>query len=194
VSQSTDAKELTTLVATSSPRLGSRNDPFALSPAEKQFEQKQLAERFYSEAGGPFPASFEYKPEYVVTAPPIVEPQPYRRLSGVVIGDSVLGLLEMGGGEVVLIRPGMSIPNTEWKVISIDETKAVLRRPGSRLPKEITVKLEAAPAGTAPVGGAGNAGFGPGGAGMPGGFPGAPGGFPGGPGGRGPGGGRLGGE
>lgn len=164
LTQSTDPKEVETLVATNAPRLGSRNDPFALFPAEKAFEQQQFAERVFSESGS-FPSYFEVKPEYVQQAPPALEPQPYRRLSGVVIADSVLALLEMNDGNpAVLIRPGMTIPGTPWKVISIDENKAVLRRAGSTLPREITVKLEANPAQVAPAGG--GAGFGaPGGLG-----------------------------
>ncbi len=188
VTQSADPKEIQTLVAAVSPRLGSRRDPFALSVAERNFDRQMMSERFYSESGGSFPSLFEVKDEAVVTAPPIVEAQPYRRLSGIVIGDSVLALLEMGGGEVVLIRPGMMVPNTEWKVISIDETKAVLRRAGNRLPREITVKLEAAQAGTQGFGNPGNAPGGLGGPGMPPGF-----GGPGGPSGFGGGGGRIGG-
>lgn len=167
VTQSTDRKEIETLVAAVAPRLGSRVDPFALLPAEKAFDQQQFAERLFAESGS-FSTYFQVAPEYIQQAPPVVEPQPYRRLSGVVIADSVLALLEMNDGNPpVLIRPGLQVPGTPWRVISIDENKAVLRRSGNTLPREITVKLEANPAQVAPQGG----GF-PGG--MPGGFPGGP--------------------
>lgn len=171
VIQSTDPKEMETLVAAVAPRLGSRVDPFALFPEEKAFDRQQFAERLFAESGS-FPSYFEVAPEYIQQAPPVLEPQPYRRLSGVVIADSVLALLELNDGNpAVLIRPGMQVPGTPWRVISIDENKAVLRRSGNTLPREITVKLEANPAQIAPQGG----GFGgPGGmpGGMPGGFPG----------------------
>jgi hypothetical protein len=67
---------------------------------------------------------------------PVVEPQPYRRLSGIVVGDSVLALIVMGDGAgPQIIRPGLRIPNSPWRVISIDEEQAVLRRDGDVLPR-----------------------------------------------------------
>lgn len=129
-----------------------RNDPFALLGEERGFEMMQSSERIAAESGG---FSFDYEPP-VDTAPTvIVEPQPYRRLAGVIVGESVLGLIDMGGGRLEIIRPGQRIPNSEWTVISIDEEKAVLRRSGNRLPRQITVRLESPPynPGQAPAGG-----------------------------------------
>ena len=70
-----------------------------------------------------------------------VEPQPYRRLSGILIGDSVLAILEEGGKSTI-VRPGMMIPDTNWRVVSIDKDKAILRREGPQLPHEVEVRLE----------------------------------------------------
>jgi hypothetical protein len=96
-----------------------------------------------------------------------------------VVGDSVLALIDMGNGTTELIRPGQRIPGSEWTVVSIDEEKAILRRGGNRLPRQVTVRLELPPPG---FGGGGNTGGFPGGPTGPGGPPGGPGMPPGGPG------------
>jgi len=156
-----------------------RSDPFALRPDEKQFDTVQSGERVLAESG--------WRQDFTVTSPfpetpaPVLEQQPYRRLSGVVIGDSVLALIDMGNGNSYLIHPGESIPDSEWKVVSIDMDKAVLHRGGNVLPHDVVVRLELPPPG---MGGSTTGGFGgPGGpGGPPPGFGGPPGGM-GGPGG-----------
>lgn len=123
----------------------SRPDPFALKSGERAFDVSQTAERFLSENG--FIMGYEPKP-VVEERPPVTEEQPYRRLSGVIVGESVLAIIEMGGGAgTQIIRPGQMIPNSEWRVVSIDEDKAILRRSGNKLPKEIIVRLESRPIG-----------------------------------------------
>lgn len=127
-------------------RSGINRDPFALKPGEKGYETQQETERVLGQTGG-FSVEFtppEPKPE---EAPRILQPQPYRRLSGVVVGDSVMALIDMGDGTSTLIRPGMTLPppNSEWRVVSIDEEKAVLRRNGNILPHQVTVRLESPP-------------------------------------------------
>ena len=166
VAQSADPKRFATLVASRAPGFGpGRKNPFALTQEEADYELQQTSERLLSTAGG-FSLQYQLPPE-TDTALPFVEPQPYRRLAGIVVGDSVLAIIDLGDGRTEIIRPGMKIPNTEWTVVSIDEDKAVLRRSGKALPKEIIVRLESPPPGTA-VGGAigggagGAAGFGPG--------------------------------
>jgi len=145
-----------------------RFDPFALLSEERGYELSQTSERFASESGG---FSFDYVPP-VETAPTVVvEPQPYRRLAGVIVGESVLALIDMGDGRLEIIRPGQRIPNSEWTVISIDEEKAVLRRSGNKLPRQVIVRLESPPY---------NPGQGGGGAPAGGGLPGPAGGPPGG--------------
>lgn len=155
-----------------------RTDPFALKPGEMAYDKQQDAERVFA-ASGPFAP--EFAPP-VSTEKPLLptEPQPYRRLEGIVVGDSVLAIIDMGDGTTVLIRPGQQIPNSEWRVASIDEEKAVLVRGGNVLPRQITVRLESPPPGMQPSTGFGGGGTGFGG---PGGVPGmGPGGMP--PGGR----------
>lgn len=183
VTQSTDANRFKTFVAARGRSLGpARPDPFALTAAERLFDEGQSSQRLLGLAGG-FQQEFT-PPDDTVALAPVVEPQPYRRLSGVIIGDSVLALIEMGDGRPPeIIRPGMRIPNSPWRVISIDQDKAVLRRADNVLPRQIEVRLESPPAGFTAPGGA-PAGGAPGGfpGGPPGGFPGGPpGGFPGGP-------------
>ncbi|HEY3780742.1 MAG TPA: hypothetical protein VGL56_06650 [Fimbriimonadaceae bacterium] len=124
-----------------------RADPFALMPNEEAYEKQQLAANLATNYGT-FPMFYEAPPEEETA--PEVEPQPYRRLAGILIGDSVTALIDMGtGGPPVSIHPGMIIPGTNWMVVSIDEEKAVLRRVNSnRLPSEIIVRLEVAPPGS----------------------------------------------
>lgn len=151
ITQSTDAKLFPALVAQSDPKFGrGRADPFSLTPAERDYDMQQGMERLLNQASG---FSIQFQPKEDVVEQPIIEPQPYRRLSGIVVGDSVLAILDMGNGSPVIIRPGQRIPNSEWTVVSIDEDKAVLRRGGNRLPHQVTVRLESPPPG---LGGAAN--------------------------------------
>ncbi len=184
-----DGKVFKALAANKKLQAGpARPDPFALTGLERQYDIKQTSYRVF--AGPGFFNEFTPEPP-PDTTPPALEPQPYRRLSGIVVGDSILGIIDMGNGTPPqVIRPGQQIPNSEWKVVSIDEEKAVLRRGGNVLPKEIVVRLESPPGGAfggggnnPPQGGQGQGGpppgFGPprgqGGPpnGPPGGFPGA---------------------
>jgi hypothetical protein len=174
VTQSSDATQFPKLVATNARRFHTRPDPFALTSAERSFDFSQEAEKVFGEIGG-FPTYVQ--PEESVAPTLQLEPQPYRRLSGVVVGDSVLAIIEMGPGEgTQLIRPGQRIPNSPWTVVSIDQDRAVLRRDGDVLPKEIEVRLETPPPGygpaatpEAPTGGPPGFGGGPRGPGGPGG-------------------------
>lgn len=142
-------------------KFSKRKDPFALKSNEASFDQSQSSLRVFNEIGG-FSMQYNPPPEEAPSAQDIPEPQPYRRLAGVVVGDSVLALIDMGDGRPVeIIRPGQQIPNSEWTVASIDTEKAVLTRKGNQTPRRVTVKLESAPPGAAgAVGGAG--GFTPG--------------------------------
>lgn len=167
-----DATLVANLKTRSSGNLGQsfspRSDPFALLSEERSFETRQTSERVLGEMGG---WRFDYEAPAPVETSDAQEPQPYRRLAGVIVGESVLALIDMGDGRLEIIRPGQRIPNSEWTVVSIDEDKAILRRGGNRLPRQIVVRLESPPAGFG--GGGGN------GAGAPGGGPGMPGGGPG---------------
>ena len=179
-----DATKLTSLVAkrASAGSFGiARSDPFALTTMEKYFETQQTTERIFGSGSG-FSVQLTPKPDTSEDVVPIEE-QPYRRLSGIVVGDSVLAILEEGGVSTI-ITPGMKIPNTPWTVVSIDTDKAVLRRSGNVRPTQVVVRLETPRDGVQQ-----NPGGNGGGGGFPGGGPGGrPGGFPGGPGGRGKGG------
>ena len=151
----------------STARFSHRGNPFALNADEKAFDVAQASERIVIE-GGSFGLLYEPPVDTLPNAEP-VEPQPYRRLSGILVGDSVLAILEEGGSSVI-VRPGQLIPNTNWRVISIDLNKAVLRREGStRLPREVEVKLEIGlPSFQNPGGGSGGVGGAPQGSGAPG--------------------------
>lgn len=161
VEVASDPAKLTNLVASRS--FASRPDPFALLPTELAFERSQRAERFVQESGG---WSVRFTPPEQDVAQEVVEPQPYRRLAGVLVGETVSAILMMEDGRAEIVHPGMRVPNSEWTVASIDENRAVLTRTGDRLPRRIVVNLESPPPGF--------------GAGAPGGFAPQPG-FPGGP-------------
>jgi hypothetical protein len=117
-----------------------RPDPFALRASEIAYDRAQFAARLV-ETGG-FYQTIAEEPE-----PPVetfeVEPQPTRRLAGIILGDSITALIDMGTGQLTLIRPGQRIEGTEWVVQSIDEEKAILRRVGSnKRPKYVVVRLQ----------------------------------------------------
>jgi hypothetical protein len=139
IAKSMDPTRLNPYIA-STARYGHRANPFALNASEKAFDIAQGSERVVIE-GGAFGSLYEEPEDRLPTAEPM-EPQPYRRLSGILIGDSVLAILEEGGKSTI-VRPGMMIPDTNWRVVSIDRDKAVLRREGStRMPREVEVRLE----------------------------------------------------
>lgn len=147
VAQSTDTTRLTNLGRLALQYGPARPDPFALRPDERRFDEDQEYERIFQSTGG-FTVQYEAPVE---TAPQVFnEPQPYRRLSGIVQGDTITALLELENGTTVLVRPGMRVPNTNWTVVAIDNEKATLRRPGNVLPRQITVRLESPPAGLRP--------------------------------------------
>lgn len=119
-----------------------RTDPFGLLRQESAYERSQRAERLMQESGG-FLTVWEPGPGPSAIPPTIqMEPQPYRRLSGILIGDSVLAIMELENGTTIIVRPGTKIPNTDWTVVSLDADKAVLRRPGNLRPTQIVVRLE----------------------------------------------------
>ncbi|MBL8060288.1 MAG: hypothetical protein JNK63_06190 [Chthonomonas sp.] len=140
---------------------GRRSDPFSLLAVERTFESRQQAERARMEYGGWFAPEFDWDSVGISgTAQPqlVVEPQPYRRLSGILLGNGVAALIEWEDGRVFEITPGSQIPGTDWVVISIDSERAILRRSGNRLPKEIIVRL--GPRGSEFGGGGGGGGGG----------------------------------
>ncbi|HMS54462.1 MAG TPA: hypothetical protein PKA27_03600 [Fimbriimonadaceae bacterium] len=138
-----------------------RRDPFALLPAEIEFEKSQRSAYFVDTTGG---FSFRYTPPPEVDDRPVVEPQPFRRLAGIIIGDAISALIDMGDGQgFQIVRPGSKLG--EWTVVSIDEEKAVLTRAGNKLPKAVEVFL-AEPQAGAGGGGGGNQGGGAAGGGQ----------------------------
>ena len=151
-------------VLAGSRRFGSRPDPFALLGPEIQFQNDQTIASYMSNSGG---FALEINPEEDSAEPenpPVLEPVPAWRLSGVIIGNGVMALLDTGQ-RVYEIRPGMLIPGTDWRVAAIDSERALMvREPGSnKLPSSFEVTLQGpVGGGLAPTGG-GNAGGGAGG-------------------------------
>lgn len=161
VQQSSDSKLISNLAQRVQP---TRSDPFALLPVELRFDQSQRGELLLQQSGG-FSTMFEPEEEVDESQIDAPEPQPYRRLAGILVADTVSAIIIMEDGNAYLIRPGTRIPNSPWRVVSIDEEKAVLRRAGSQKPTQIIVRLESPPAGV------GGGGFNPGGGGAPAGNP-----------------------
>jgi hypothetical protein len=157
VSKSMSPDRMKGLIA-STARFGARGNPFALSGEEIRFDELQASERFLSESGH-FPNSFEL-PEDKDDVFIAQEEQPYRRISGIVIGDAVYAILEENGRSTI-IRPGTKIPDTDWVVVAIDRDGVTLRRGGNVQPNEVVVRLEVAPPGL----GGGTQGGAPGGRG-----------------------------
>lgn len=172
VEQSTDAARFNKLVALRSTQFTHRSDPFALTRTEEEYDRQQEMERVFSNTGG---FTVEYQPPVDNKPAPVFQEQPYRRLAGVVVGDSVLAIIDMGNGQTEIIRPGEKVPNSDWTVVSIDQEKAVLRRSGNVLPHEVIVRLESPPPGFNGSSVGGGSPYGPGNGGMMPGAPGAPG-------------------
>lgn len=135
-----------------------RSDPFALSAIEANFDRAQSAESLLMAMDWDTPTTLSLDTE---GGGPriIVEPVPQWRLSGIIIANGVLGILEMGvGGDTIQIRPGTKIPGTEWTVVSIDSERAILRREGNKRPLEFAVNLQGPLPGSIPYVGGGGAG------------------------------------
>ncbi|MEJ5169498.1 MAG: hypothetical protein WHU10_00780 [Fimbriimonadales bacterium] len=116
----------------------SRPDPFSLLPVEAKFDKDQAAARFLQTGGfmTVWTPPAEEMEEIVA-----VEPQPVRRLAGVVVSNgAVLILIDMGDGKgVQLARAGSKLG--EWTVASIDTEKAILKRDPKKRPSEVLVPL-----------------------------------------------------
>lgn len=159
---------------------GARSNPFALLGSEIAFDRNQTAARIIDETGG-FRSDFTPQPDVEEEAVKEQIQYPNWRLAGVIVGDAVIALLDMGT-RVVEIRPGAPVPETEWICISIDNESAVLRHRRDVQPKEVTIYLAAQIFGSPAGGGAGGPGApvgsgGPPGGGRPGGPQGPPGEF-----------------
>jgi hypothetical protein len=143
---------------------GARSNPFALLGSELAFDRNQTAARIIDETGG-FRSDFTPQPDVEEESVKEQVEYPNWRLAGVIVGDAVIALLDMGT-RVVEIRPGAPVTETEWICISIDNDSAVLRHRRDVTPKEVTIYLAAqlfgAPAGGgAGAGGPQGGGFGP---------------------------------
>ena len=126
-------------LATTRPNLASRGtNAFALTGEEVNFNLEQWTESFVSNGG--YVLEIEPTMDDPGSEPPVVEPVPNWRLSGVLIGTGVMALLDTGP-RTYEIRPGMMVPGTEWRVVSIDSDRALLARDNNKLPKEFYVGL-----------------------------------------------------
>ncbi len=135
-----------------------RKDPFAYLPEEQEALQADAFDpnRYFVLASPPTPPRVEL--------PEPFEPQPRRRVSGIVIGTTVSAILEQEGENPQIVQPGDTVG--EFRVAAITPEGVILRRSRGN-PREVIVRYEP----PAPGGGTGG--------GQTGGFaPGAPGGGP----------------
>ena len=140
-----------------------RRDPFAPLPEEVEAMQADAFDpaRYFVLASPPKPPKVEL--------PEPFEPQPRRRVAGIIIGATVSAILEQEGELPRIVYPGDMVG--EFRVAAITETGLILRRSKGN-PREVRVPYE--PPGNV-GGGGGGAGFGGPRGGGPGAPPGAPG-------------------
>jgi hypothetical protein len=121
-----------------------RNDPFALLPEERRFDEQQRTARIVQDSGG-FRNYFDWQDPTQLPGqdePTQVVPLPSWRLSGIIQSeDGIRAILITSPGQAAIdIRPGSFVP-PHWTVVSIDLEKAVLRRPRNLVPNELVVPL-----------------------------------------------------
>jgi hypothetical protein len=147
------------------PQFTPRRDPFAPLPEEVAAMQADAFDpaRYFVLASPPKPPRVEL--------PEPFEPQPRRRVAGIIIGTTVSAILEQEGELPRIVYPGDMVG--EFRVAAITETGLVLRRSKGN-PREVRVPYEP-PGNVGSGGGGGGAGFGGPRGGGPGAPPGAPG-------------------
>lgn len=145
------------------PPFNPRRDPFAPLPEELEAMQTEVfqPERYFVLASPPRPPRVEL--------PEPFEPQPRRRVAGIIIGTTVSAILEQEGELPRIVYPGDMVG--EFRIVAITESGLVLRRPRGN-PREVRVPYE--PPGGGALTGGGGGGRGQGGFGAPG-APGVPG-------------------
>jgi len=145
------------------PAIQPRKDPFALLPEEVEAMQADAFTRapFVLVASPPKPPKVEIPEPY--------EPQPKRRVAGIILGQTVSAILEQEGELPQIVYPGDMVG--EFRVAAITPEGIILRRSKGN-PREVRVPYE--PPGVAFGGGAVTTGGGAGAPGAPG-LPGAPG-------------------
>ncbi|GIV01973.1 MAG: hypothetical protein KatS3mg015_0803 [Fimbriimonadales bacterium] len=123
----------------------SRRNPFAMFSEEMAFETGIRYRLILSKMPGYAREFSPPEPEQPESLRPI-EPQPYRRLAGIYMGDTVQAIVEVEGeNQTYIVSPGDRVGNTEWFVESIDGEKMVLRRSSNRRPDRVIVWLESPP-------------------------------------------------
>ncbi|GBC94617.1 hypothetical protein HRbin16_00401 [bacterium HR16] len=146
-----------------------RVDPFKPLPWEADISKPPILSVVTPVRLQPIPT---YKPKEEEQED-VLPPQPYRRVAGIMWGQSVAAIIETQGDLPRVVKPGDNLDGL--RVARIEPNQVVLSTLGKK-PREITVKLGApiAPVQRAVPGYGGTPG------GMPGGMPGAPPGAPGG--------------
>lgn len=167
VTAPTDATNKQLIALAQQRGFSANGNPFALTASERSYDTSQIAVNLLSNSGHMGYMGPESEPAPVV---PVLEEQPYRRLSGVSIGNAVYAILQIGtdNSNAQIIYPGAQVKGTDWTVVSINGDYAVLSRPGDKLPHEIQVRLEEPPLGSQ-TGGNNSSGGAAGGGAQPGG-------------------------
>ncbi|MDW8106740.1 MAG: hypothetical protein RMK45_04575 [Armatimonadota bacterium] len=118
---------------TARPPFTPRRDPFAPLPEEVAAMQAEAFDpsRYFVLASPPKPPRVELPEPY--------EPQPRRRVAGIIIGTTVSAILEQEGELPRIVYPGDMVG--EFRVVAITADGIVLRRPKGN-PREVRVPLE----------------------------------------------------
>ena len=115
------------------PSFTPRRDPFAPLPEEVEAMQADAFDpaRYFVLASPPKPPKVELPEPY--------EPQPRRRVAGIIIGSTVSAILEQEGELPRIVYPGDMVG--EFRVVAITENGLVLRRSKGN-PREVRVPYE----------------------------------------------------
>lgn len=115
-----------------------RNDPFAYLPGELESLQVGAYERvgFVNMAQPPEPP----KPPTIADQDEPFEPQPYRRIAGILYGPPISAILVDEGGDSRVVKPGDEVGR--FYVATIDMSGVTLKRNQGN-PREVRVRYEA---------------------------------------------------
>lgn len=133
----------------------SRYNPFSLKSDEAIFETQIRYNLILNKLSPSYALELVAAPPEIPVELQPMEPQPYRRVAGVIFGDSVRALIVEEGGRSYFVSPGDMIG--DWLVASIDAEKVVLERDPRKRPNRLEIRVESQPA-FLPTGGAPGAG------------------------------------
>ncbi len=122
----------------------SRRNPFALFGDEMAFETSIRYNIILSKLAPPYSILIEEGEREVPESLRPVDPQPYRRASGILLGETVKAVI-VEGQRRYFVSPGDFLEGTDWMVLAITGDSVILVREESKRPNRMVVRLESAP-------------------------------------------------